>query len=247
MAEFSDQPMKLPPRTEQYYGFFPAKYVTQYLESYVDSHVYDGKSLRDRFIFNVRVSHVEKTSEGSWAVLYGNGSAIRASKLIDATGMTSEPHVPNIPGQNSFRGLSLHHKNFGCSTFLEDPKVHHVAIIGGAKSAADVAYASAKAGKTVSWIIREDGSGPAALLSPEGKGPYKNSNQSFHTRLLASFLPNPFAKMSPWSRFLHGTGLGRWLVKSMWDGIDRRHRKKVDYEREEGKEMGFKNLEPDTP
>lgn len=50
------------------------------------------------------------------------------------------------------------------------PKVQRFAVLGGAKSAADVAYASAKAGKKVHWIIRASGNGPAALFHPSAGG-----------------------------------------------------------------------------
>jgi len=161
--------------------------------------------------------------------------------------MTSLPNMPYIQGREDFQGTMIHHKDFGQSSFLSDPKKQNVTVIGGAKSAADVAYASAKADKTVSWITREDGAGPAAFLSWEGKGMYKNSNESFYTRLVASFLPNPFGEKSYLSKFLHGTKIGQWIVEKVWDGIDKEHRRNVDYYREEGKEMGFENLEPDTP
>jgi len=40
----------------------------------------------------------------------------------------------------------------------------YITVLGGAKSAADMAYACAKAGKSVSWIIRSSGNGLAAFL-----------------------------------------------------------------------------------
>ena len=247
MAEFSDRPMTLPPDNDQFYGFFPAKYVTEYLESYVDDHIYDGSTLRQRIVFNAYVKHVKKLN-GKWTVELGEGKhTLRAAKLIDATGMTSQPHIPKFHGQELFDGLILHHKDFGQSTFLENPKLQSVSVLGGAKSAADVAYAAAKAGKTVSWIIREEGSGPAAFLSAQGKPPYKNSNEGFYNRFVACFLPNPFTKPNLLKLFLHSTRLGTWLVKRMWDNIDKGNRTLVMYNRKEGQAMGFANLEPDTP
>ena len=248
MAEFSDRPMALPPPDDDYWGFFPAKYTTAYLEAYVDNHIYNGQTIRDRIIFEAPVKRIEKTSEGSWAVFHSDGHSLQTKKLIDATGMTSKPYVPELPGSKTFQGLRLHHKAFGQSTFLSDPTKKHVVVLGGAKSAADVAYASAKAGKTISWIVREDGNGPAAFFAPQPVNQrYANSNEGFYNRYLASFLPNPFGSKSFLSMILHGTWFGRIYLKRLWDGFDMGLRGVMNYHREEGKEMGFANLEPDTP
>jgi dimethylaniline monooxygenase (N-oxide forming) len=45
MARFSDSPIKTPKPDDIYYGFPPARHVTSYLEEYVDSHVYAGRTL----------------------------------------------------------------------------------------------------------------------------------------------------------------------------------------------------------
>lgn len=64
MAEFSDRPMAPPPDGNQYYGFFPARYVTKYLESYIGNHVYNETTIRDRIMFNTRVIDLKKTADG---------------------------------------------------------------------------------------------------------------------------------------------------------------------------------------
>ena len=248
MAEFSDRPMTPPPAGDQYWGFFPAKYTTAYLESYVDNHVYNGQTIRDRITLNTSVQRVEKTTNGRWIISHSRGRFLETSNLIDATGMASQLYIPILQGAESFQGDSLHHKVFGQSDFLSDPKKQHVVVLGGAKSAADVAYASAKAGKTVSWIIREDGSGPAAFFAPQPVSTrYANSNEGFYNRFLASFLPNPFGSKSLLAIILHCTWFGRIYLKRLWDGFDTGLRAVTDYQREEGREMGFANLEPDTP
>lgn len=248
MAEFSDRPMTTPPLEDRYWGFFPAKYTTQYLESYVDDHMYNGQSIRDRILFNTPVDRVEKDEDGQWIITSKETCLFRVKKLIDATGMTSQPHIPLIAGSERFQGQRLHHKDFGQSTFLQEETKMNVVVLGGAKSAADVAYASAKAGKTVSWVIRKDGNGPAAFFAPEPISKrYANSNEGFYNRFLASFLPNPFGSKGLLARVLHGTWFGRRYLKNLWDGFDKGLRGIMQYEREEGKEHGFPNLEPDTP
>ncbi|KAL8643997.1 MAG: hypothetical protein Q9210_007473, partial [Variospora velana] len=188
MAEFSDQPMTPPPPEEQYHGFFPGRYTTAYLEAYVDNHTYAGQTIRDRIIFSSTVDRVVKTSPSStteteeeeeeeeesstaaqWTITYNTTHEIQTSKLIDATGMTSQPQIPNLPGSSAFKGKTLHHKSFGQEQplLLKDPSVRNICIVGGAKSAADVAYACAKAPaeREIHWVIREDGNGPSAFFA----------------------------------------------------------------------------------
>ncbi|KAL9019616.1 MAG: hypothetical protein Q9185_003158 [Variospora sp. 1 TL-2023] len=235
MAEFSDRPMTPPPAEEQYHGFFPGRYTTAYLEAYVDNHTYAGQTIRDRIIFSSTVDRVVKTSPSSsftttgkdkekeeekeksssnsaaqWTITYNTTHQIQTSKLIDATGMTSQPQIPNLPGSSAFQGKTLHHKSFGQQQQPlllkeeEDPSSvrRHICIVGGAKSAADVAYACAKApaaaGKReIHWVIREHGNGPCAFFAaPAMSERYANSNEGFYNRFLAAFLPNQFATSS---------------------------------------------------
>ena len=193
MAEFSDSPMNLPPSEDRYFDFFPAKYVTQYLEAYVDSHIYDGTTIRERIHFSTRVMNVSKRLD-EWHLALDSDKILRTPRLIDASGMTSRPFIPKHVGQNQFLGLQLHHKGFGQyqHKILDDPGIDRIAVLGGAKSAADVVYACAKAGKAVSWIIRENGAGPAAFPAAKGRGMYQNSNDAFYTRFVASLMPSPF-------------------------------------------------------
>lgn len=233
---------------DQYFGYFPAKYITSYLESYVDNHTYKNKTIRDRIMFNIRVQQVEPFKEG-WAVSYQGGEpgGLTTAKLIDATGLTSRPHIPTIQGQEEFQGLAMHQKEFGQSSILSDPKIQCIAILGGAKSAADVAYASAKAGKEVHWIIRASGNGPAALFPPSPGAIWANSTESLHTNLMSALLPCPFGKPTMLSRFLQGTRLGRWLLKGVWNINNQQLRTLANFKRPEGLQKGFAALEPDTP
>ena len=68
MAEFSDQAMPRPPDEDTYLEFFKAKHTTKYLESYVDTHRYVGRTLRNRIRFSVEVQSVLK-SGSEWTVL----------------------------------------------------------------------------------------------------------------------------------------------------------------------------------
>lgn len=280
MAEFSDQRLPDLPKADQFYGFFPAKYISQYLESYVDSHIYADNPLASRIRTNSLVTKLEKNrNDGQWhahvceqAGMYQSGLRARtyivtAPRIIDATGLTSCPSIPLIPGLDTFVGEKIHQKGFAKSDLLIDDKKCHIIVVGGAKSAADLAYASAKAEKRVSWVIRKSGHGPASLAPAKGSGPYENSNESFYTRLTALFLASLFTPASDqnwsWARFmesmLHRTTVGLYIFSWLWKGITARAWKEAGYARRQArhepgrssdngkrKGRGFSNLQPDT-
>lgn len=262
MAEFSDRPLPEPSKEEDYYGFFPAKYVTKYLEDYADNHVYADRSIRDRIRFDCHINAIRKEDdlwvvsavrkkESRYGVFDGdeNGPTcdFRAPKLMVATGLSSLPAIPEFPDRKAFKGFVLHHKDFGQSAFLASSDVQHVCVIGGAKSAADVVYASAKAGKTVSWIIRQNGSGPSALAPAKGSGPYRNANETLYTRMTSLFNPSPYVPQMWVTKFLHQSRIGRKFVAFLWARTDAKNRRLADYGRPDGRINGFDKLAPDTP
>ncbi|KAM0720717.1 hypothetical protein Q7P37_004854 [Cladosporium fusiforme] len=244
--EFSDKPLSGIPSGELYYCHFPAKYYTNYLEEYIDEHVYAGKSLRSRINFCTRVQRVTKT-DGLWHVLTESGSAFLTPKLVDAVGLTSVPKVPEINGRDTFRGVQLHHKDFGQSEILQQQDVRSVAVIGGAKSAADVAYAAAKAGKTVHWIIRKSGTGPSWFAPVYGLGGMATcSSHNLFVRLITPLLASVFAKQGPGSRFLYRSPLGQAIFWGFWHFVASMLSYLTDYDRKDGRANGFHNLKPET-
>jgi dimethylaniline monooxygenase (N-oxide forming) len=135
----------------------------------------------------------------------------------------------------------MHHKDFGSSSILADPKIKHIAVLGGAKSAADIGYAAAAAGKTVSWIIRRLGSGPGGLLPARGMGPYKNSNEVLYTRLMATLNPSLWAPQTSTARLLHRTLTGRMIVDWIWGISD------ANAKRQAGFKHRFEPTDYDNP
>lgn len=254
--EFSDLPLTGVPRSDTYHGFFPAKYVAAYLESYIESRIYAGKSLLSRVNFNSKVDLLIKVDTG-WElhVVKTDGehttkTTCYALKVIDATGLTSTPNIPSIPGREIFEGQVFHHKDFGKlqDSILKNSKPRDIVVIGGAKSAADVAYACAKAEHNVHWIIRRSGAGPAAIVAAKGSWPYSNSNESFYTRFTSHFLASWFFDESKtWlGRFLYKTNMGRRFLKAAWQAINHKAQRLADYDRADGQKNGFYNLRPDT-
>ena len=60
MCEFFDLPLTTPLGGSDESDCPWAKHITEYLEMYIDKHVYDGKPLRDRFHLNANVTTVKK-------------------------------------------------------------------------------------------------------------------------------------------------------------------------------------------
>ena len=251
MACFSGVPIGRPRPHEEYHGFFPAKRVTEYLEEFVDNRIYDGRPLRERIVFNQKVTRVDfEAHKKGWIVKTDSQDELRTRKLMICSGLTSVPNMPALPGQNDFKGLIMHHRDFGSSKILQDPVIRHVAILGGAKSAADAAYAAAKPGKRVSWIVRKSGAGPGALVPAKGIGPYRNSNEVLYTMLSGLLTPSIWTDGGLVFRMLHRSWLGQKLVDMIWASFDVDARKAAGFseERERDQKAGgsLKNLEPDT-
>ena len=243
--------MPRPPEEDLYYDFFKAKYTTQYLENYSTIHSHNGQTLRDRIKFGIEVNSVEK-DDNTWAVSTksvdtGALKVLYTSKLIVASGLTSEPHMPPLPGKEKFNGPIIHQEAFGSSSILKSPDIETVCVLGGGKSSADMIYAAVTAGKKVIWLLKaSDTTGPGFLFSPKGKGPYKNAFEVGMTRAAATFGPSIVTDETLWTRFLHSSKLGVKLMGLFWAAIDKDTRKQADYEHRENV-GGFEKLSPHTP
>lgn len=247
MAGFSDQAIELPSGAETYHDIFEAKYVTKYLEDYVDNHIYNGKSLRDRILFGFRVVSLEKLND-RWQVWGSDAQTMSAPRVIVATGHTSRPVMPALPQNEPFLGLVIHQKDFGKASkdVFKDSSIPNVTVLGGGKSAADMVYASVKAGKIVSWIIRREGEGPAAFSAAAGKGPYRNGPELAATRVISTLSPSCFAEPNWFGSLMHGTATGRRIITSIWGAADEACRKEANFEKRDGARPGFGNLRSTT-
>lgn len=248
MSGFSDVPLTLPPDAETYHDIFEAKYITKYLEEYVDSHVYCGQSLRHRIQFKSKVLKIVKIGT-SWRIFARRDNNEETEydcfKLVIASGNTSIPNLPVLPEQDQFQGPILHQKDFGRATIpiLGLDSYKNVTILGGGKSAADMVYDSVKAGKKVSWIIRETGEGPASFVGAAGKGPYKSGPEITATRWLSALSPSCFAPITWWTKLIHGSTYGRRFVAKIWSGADQACRNLANFQGREGALPGFQKMQ----
>ena len=251
MVGFSDVHFKLPPDAATYHDTFEAKYITKYLEDYIDSHVYDGTTMRSRVLFGRRVRSVEKT-EDSWTICTENledaPNIVTTSRLIVATGHHTIPNMPTLPNKDEFKGPVVHLKTFGkvSRDIFASSDCKNITVLGSGKSSIDMVYESVKAGKNVNWAIRKSGDGPPALIYPSAHGQYRNSIEKGATRFTSAFGPSPFAPWIWWARLIHGTSYGRNYVKKMISDSEQGRKDYANYRNREGALPGFELLEPTT-
>jgi cation diffusion facilitator CzcD-associated flavoprotein CzcO len=134
------------------------KYLTRYAEKF---------DILDKIRFQSAVTTAEHqdTTGGGWILTVQNRSSqyqVFARKLIMAGGLTSEPFLPHIEGQEKFGVPIFHSRDFvKHASTLDSAK--NVTIFGGTKSAWDVVYAYASNGVKVNWVIR-GGSSPRSVV-----------------------------------------------------------------------------------
>ncbi|OAG39849.1 hypothetical protein AYO21_05915 [Fonsecaea monophora] len=171
-----------------------------------------------------KVESAELQETGQW-LLRVRGQAeddeakcLEADRLVVATGLTSEPYIPQYAGIESFRGNFLHSRQMrDRANDVETSK--EVVVVGANKSAWDVCYSAARAGAHVNMVIRPQGGGPSWVW-PVMFSPFKLSIQRMATtRFFTLFEPCIWAEGSGFNlarRILHRTWLGRQLVKLFW-------------------------------
>ena len=248
MTSFSDVALEVPRDAPKLHDTFEARYVTQYLEDYVDSHVYNGRPLRSCIRLNAEVRSVEKFGSG-W-ILHVDGAApqsLRCMKLAVASGLTSSPNMPNFPRSHDWMAPILHHRDIGAHSkaiLAASSAYKNITVLGGGKSAADMVYASVKAGKNVNWIVRKPGEGPGIFMNPAATGRYRNNAEAGATQKATILNPSGFRPMVEWAQRLHQSVSERENLDSKLFAADRRYKAWANYREREGALPGFCELEP---
>lgn len=184
----------------------------------------------ERTRFNTRVDALEATTQKTWNIHTSPSKSntdpgaapeiLHAKKVIIASGLTSQPNIPQYPGQDTFKSTFFHAKEF-CDRSDTVKSAKKAVVIGGGKSALDCAYAFATDGgnANVDLIIRPTGQGPVWLCPPYVT-PFKRvTEELLNTRLLSWFSPCPWGGEDGFSiarGFLHGTAIGRFLTQIFW-------------------------------
>ena len=156
----------------------------------------------------------------------GSGEAedIVARRLVIATGLTSTPSIPHLPGSENFAGLMPHSKQLKEKAYAL-AQCKDVVVLGANKSAWDVCYRAARSGAQVHMVIRPSGGGPSYLWPRSFFiGPWEVSLARLSaTRAFSLLDPTLFGENGAfsWIRgFFHRTFVGNWLCRLFWSCLD---------------------------
>jgi cation diffusion facilitator CzcD-associated flavoprotein CzcO len=91
-------------------------------------HCVDKYELRPHIRFKARVTQIVFDEERHvWKITLGSGEPIEARFVLSATGLLTQPKIPNIQGVDSFEGAALHTARWNHDLVLEGKRV---AVIG---------------------------------------------------------------------------------------------------------------------
>lgn len=229
--EFSDFPL-----VPQKYGIKPGQHIPGHVVYSYLCDFCDSFGLTSRIRLGSKVESVSLLPDGEWEVAFSRpfsrkraddrppriqtGTLI-ASRLVLATGLTSEPYMPLLPGRESFEGPIFHAKDF--KTRAEElAGVQTVVVIGGNKSAWDVCYSSVtRFGAKAHMIMRRSGGGPSWCWPARMEGHIRSISAASATRLFTWLDPNPYGSTAwPIRLLVNRTWLGRKLSGLFWRYLD---------------------------
>ncbi|KAK2015618.1 FAD/NAD(P)-binding domain-containing protein [Colletotrichum eremochloae] len=216
--EYPDFPMD--PET---FGVLPGQHIPgrvlhDYLTKYAKTF-----GIFDKIRFHHKLLSAEHQPNGGWILTLldgkdGSETRVLAKKLVIATGLTSEPFMPDFDGQGTFGAPLFHGKHFlQHADTLDSAKA--VTVFGGTKSAWDLVYAYAIKGIKVHWVIRESGHGPVWMAPPYVTPLKKWLEKLVHTRALTWFSPCSWGDADGYTKmrnFYHGTAIGRGITNNFW-------------------------------
>jgi len=111
--------------------YAPGRELKAYAENCVDKY-----GVRDRIRVNTKVVGADfDEATSAWRVRTADGEEIRARYVIGATGVFSQPKLPDIPGVETFAGATMHTARWDHSVSLRGKRV---AVIGTGASAIQV-------------------------------------------------------------------------------------------------------------
>jgi dimethylaniline monooxygenase (N-oxide forming) len=239
MFEYPCYPMEKPPKEKLYYNLFPGSHVTAYLAAFSTHKVFSGKTLQQRIVFKSHVKQIMKT-EKTWTVITELGSAFTCRKLIVAKGLTSTPNLPPFP-KDHFTPPIIHTRDLAANVpLLTSSPINRVVVLGGSKSAFDSVQLLHSLNKSVTWIIRTTGQGPAFLVGADAPWPYHSSHEMISMRLVAKMSPCIFEPVDNWAKFCHGNPIGIKMVNAVWGFLDWMWRRVPRFDRDEN----MKGLKP---
>ncbi|EON97304.1 putative flavin-binding monooxygenase-like protein [Phaeoacremonium minimum UCRPA7] len=216
--EFPDFPMSEEVYGVKAEGHIPGAVLHRYLTDF--SRAY---RIHERLQFQTTVQLVEPTTSG-WRLTVESPQGqrqVETARLILATGLTSTPNMPDYKGSDSFGKPLFHAKDF-CTRAPELEGLKNVVVVGGAKSAYDVAYAMVEGGAEVDLIIKPESTGPV-WIAPRKVTPLKHRTDTIlNVRFMSWFSPCPWGAEDGYGavrRFLNKTFIGCALTRGFWSLI----------------------------
>ncbi|XP_023266518.1 flavin-containing monooxygenase FMO GS-OX4-like [Seriola lalandi dorsalis] len=136
------------PFDPQLSSFLPHQEVQRYLERYCHSH-----NIRPHIRFNTAVENVKPVVEEettTWEVTSCDSSGGQKTETFDSvfvcSGHYSDPHIPDIPGLENFKGEVLHSHSY---RYAEPFSGQSVVVLGAKASGLDISIELAKVGAQV--------------------------------------------------------------------------------------------------
>ncbi|KAH7319612.1 cofactor FMO1 FAD enzyme, partial [Stachybotrys elegans] len=209
LFEYSFYPMRNEGITKD--GYISCKTIHTYLNDFAEDF-----NLINRTRLLTHVANVERTEQGGWKLNLVDKPAVETAKLIWASGQSSDPVMPKYPTSN-FNAPIIHSADTGKHLGAID-KIQSATVVGAAKSAFDTVFLLLNAGKKVHWIIRDDGSGPLAMMPPTIFGIF-NSVDIISTRFSGLFGASIMNTKGIGYQFFHKTRLGRTISKGWWKAV----------------------------
>ena len=191
-------------------GYISGETINTYLNEFARDH-----DLVRRTRLRAKVVKVERASKAAgWRLNLEGQPSVECAKLIYASGATSHPVIPSWPKSSDFKTPIIHSAETG--THLDAlAKIRRATVIGSAKSAYDTVFLLLSNGVKVDWVIREDGSGPLAIMPPTIFG-LVNSMDVISTKAISILGSSIMSTKGPAYHFFQRTVLGRMLAKTFW-------------------------------
>ncbi|RDW94474.1 hypothetical protein BP5796_00237 [Coleophoma crateriformis] len=221
MLEFSDFPMDFETFGVAVGSHVPGAVMHEYLTAYTKHF-----GFFDKIRFGASVKTAEMKEDESWVVTYDllgtdegerqREEKVLAKKLVLAFGSTSKPHMPEFEGVEKFGGHLFHSKELS-NRQTEMSEAENVIVVGGSKSACDVAYLNAVNGRHVDWVIRASGKGAAWLAQPL-VSPAQLQFEKLATTRAMTFLSPSYASDGYWliRKLLHDNPIGRAILRAFF-------------------------------
>lgn len=226
--EYSDFPMN------EKYGCDPKKHIPgltmhKYITDYAKHH-----DLVRHIKFRTRVTDVTKLKNGDWEItaretdIHGGHKIVlyRCQKIVCSVGLSSTANPISIPGMEKFgkKILATIQLRKEAPALIKDAEARTVTVLGGSKTAYDMVYTLASAGKKVNWCIRQSGIGPLWMIPKYIKmGLFKVKPELLSTfRFMSWFSPCIWGESDGYGfirRLLNKTPLGRYCMNKVWQSL----------------------------